>query len=98
MLTHNLQCDITKTECDNGYDGGLMTNAYKYLIKSGGLKEESEYPYTRKRGDCKFNPEKIAVKIANFTSIPVDENQITAHLVHHGPLASEFLFVIFFYF
>ncbi|CAK7325393.1 unnamed protein product [Dovyalis caffra] len=40
-----------------------------------------------KRGECKFDPEKIAVKVANFTNIAIDENQIASNLVHHGPLA-----------
>lgn len=66
-----------------------MTNAYNYLIEAGGLEEESSYPYTGDRGECKFDPEKIAVRITNFTNIPVDENQIAAHLVKHGPLASK---------
>ncbi|XP_061976846.1 probable cysteine protease RD19D [Populus nigra] len=76
-----------KASCDDGCGGGLMTNAYRYLIEAGGLQEESSYPYTGKSGECKFDPEKIAVKVANFTNIAVDENQIAANLVHHGPLA-----------
>ncbi|GMH10224.1 hypothetical protein Nepgr_012065 [Nepenthes gracilis] len=82
------KCDpMEKKECDNGCHGGLMTNAYRYLIDAGGLEEESSYPYVGKQGKCKFNLDKIAVKIVNFTSIPVDENQIAAYLVRHGPLA-----------
>ncbi|TXG49440.1 hypothetical protein EZV62_025315 [Acer yangbiense] len=81
-------CDLKdRTACDNGCSGGLMTTAFEYLMESGGLEEETEYPYTGKKGDCKLNPEKIAVRIADFTNIPVDEDQIAAHLVHHGPLA-----------
>ncbi|KAH7537121.1 hypothetical protein FEM48_Zijuj03G0058200 [Ziziphus jujuba var. spinosa] len=81
-------CDAhEKDACDNGCKGGLMTNAYKYLIQSGGLQEESSYPYTGKKGECKFQPEKVAVRIANFTNVPLDENQIAANLVHRGPLA-----------
>ncbi|KAF9674919.1 hypothetical protein SADUNF_Sadunf10G0177600 [Salix dunnii] len=81
-------CDKTdKASCDDGCGGGLMTNAYRYLIEAGGLQEESSYPYAGKRGECKFDPEKIAVRVANFTKIAVDENQIAANLVHHGPLA-----------
>ncbi|KAM7463864.1 hypothetical protein LguiA_031985 [Lonicera macranthoides] len=88
-----VDCDHTcdprdKNACDNGCLGGLMTNAYKYLInEAGGIEEEESYPYTGKLGECKFRPEKVAVKITNFTNIPVDENQIQANLVHHGPLA-----------
>ncbi|KAJ4977961.1 hypothetical protein NE237_008741 [Protea cynaroides] len=82
------KCDMKdKTSCDNGCNGGLMTNAYKYLMEVGGLEEENSYPYTGKREECKFDPDKVAVRVVNFTTIPLDENQIAAHLVQHGPLA-----------
>lgn len=81
---------VDKRACDDGCGGGLMTNAYRYLMEAGGLEEEGSYPYTGKRGECKFDKEKIAVKVANFTNIPIDETQIATHLVHHGPLAGEF--------
>lgn len=64
-----------------------MTNAYKYLMEVGGLEEETSYPYTGKQGECMFKSEKVAVKVVNFTTIPIDENQIAAYLVNHGPLA-----------
>ncbi|KAL1553194.1 putative cysteine protease rd19d [Salvia divinorum] len=81
-------CDAKeKNACDNGCSGGLMTNAYKYLIEAGGIEEENSYPYTGKRGECKFQPNNVAVKVANFTTIPMNENQIAAYMVHHGPLA-----------
>ncbi|CAE6076296.1 unnamed protein product [Arabidopsis arenosa] len=76
-----------KKACDNGCGGGLMTNAYEYLMEAGGLEEERSYPYTGKRGHCKIDPEKVAVRVVNFTTIPLDENQIAANLVRHGPLA-----------
>lgn len=68
-----------------------MTNAYEYLIKAGGIQEEEAYPYTGKPGECKFSPEKIAVRVTNFTNIPGDEQQIAARLVHHGPLAGNLI-------
>ncbi|CAI0541038.1 unnamed protein product [Linum tenue] len=81
-------CDEKEKEaCDKGCGGGLMTNAYRYLIKAGGLQDEASYPYTGKKGECKFDPEKVAVRVANFSTISLDENQIAAHLVQHGPLA-----------
>ncbi|OIW01575.1 hypothetical protein TanjilG_21155 [Lupinus angustifolius] len=82
------KCDMTeKSTCDNGCNGGLMTNAYNYLIEAGGLEEETSYPYTGERGECKFDQEKIAARVTNFTNIPLDESQIAAYLVKHGPLA-----------
>ncbi|XP_021725065.1 probable cysteine protease RD19D [Chenopodium quinoa] len=82
------KCDASKkTECDSGCRGGLMTNAYNYLMEAGGLEEEKSYPYNGKQGKCQFDPDKVAVKVENFSTIPVDEEQIAAYLVHHGPLA-----------
>ncbi|KZV37393.1 cysteine protein 15A [Dorcoceras hygrometricum] len=81
-------CDAKERRaCDDGCSGGLMTNAYKYLIEAGGIQDEDSYPYTGERGECKFRPDKVAVKVVNFTSIPINENQIAAYLVHRGPLA-----------
>ncbi|PIN24450.1 Cysteine proteinase Cathepsin F [Handroanthus impetiginosus] len=81
-------CDAKERKaCDDGCLGGLMTNAYKYLIEAGGIEEEDSYPYTGKRGECKFRRDKVAVKVTNFTTIPANENQIAAYLVRHGPLA-----------
>ncbi|KAF5729473.1 cysteine proteinase 15A [Tripterygium wilfordii] len=87
-----VDCDHTcdrkdKRACDNGCRGGLMSNAYRYLIEAGGLEDEASYPYTGKRGECKFDPQKVAVQVVNFTDIPVNEKQIAANLVQHGPLA-----------
>ncbi|XP_042403191.1 probable cysteine protease RD19D [Zingiber officinale] len=81
-------CDaVKKEECNNGCRGGLMTNAYNYLLQSGGLMEEKSYPYTGRQGECKFDEGKIAVRVTNFTVIPLDEQQMMANLVRHGPLA-----------
>ena len=66
-----------------------MTSAYKYIEKSGGLQLESDYPYHGSVGECKFDSSKVAAKVANFSTILVDEDQIAANLVKNGPLASK---------
>ncbi|XP_077226153.1 papain family cysteine protease isoform X1 [Tasmannia lanceolata] len=82
------KCDAEdQSTCDNGCHGGLMTNAYKYLMEAGGLEEESSYPYTGTPSTCKFKPEKAVVRLVNFTNVPLEENQIIDNLVHRGPLA-----------
>ncbi|BFG22406.1 hypothetical protein CerSpe_086800 [Prunus speciosa] len=53
----------------------------------GWLEGGERIPLHRKRGECKFNPDKAVVKVANFTTFPMDEDQIAANLVHYGPLA-----------
>ena len=84
-----VQCSaVARNECDNGCAGGLMTNAYAYLMESGGLMEQRAYPYTGAAGPCRFDPARAAVRVANFTAVPAgDEGQIRAALVRRGPLA-----------
>lgn len=65
-----------------------MNSAFEYTLKSGGLMREEDYPYTGKdNGGCKFDKSKIAAKVANFSVVSLDEDQIAANLVHNGPLA-----------
>ncbi|XP_044511520.1 cysteine protease RD19A-like [Mangifera indica] len=74
--------------CDSGCSGGLMTTAFEYTLKAGGLEREEDYPYTgTDRGSCKFDKSKIAATVSNFSVISLDEDQIAANLVKNGPLA-----------
>ncbi|GKU90030.1 hypothetical protein SLEP1_g4081 [Rubroshorea leprosula] len=74
--------------CDSGCNGGLMTTAFEYTLKVGGLVKEEDYPYTgTDGGPCKFDKSKIAASVSNFSVVSLDEDQIAANLVMNGPLA-----------
>ncbi|XP_050211817.1 cysteine protease RD19A-like [Mercurialis annua] len=83
------ECDSTESDsCDSGCNGGLMTNAFEYTLKAGGLEREENYPYTgRDGGPCKFDKTKIVASVSNFSVVSIDEEQIAANLVKNGPLA-----------
>ncbi|KAK6916616.1 Cathepsin propeptide inhibitor domain (I29) [Dillenia turbinata] len=83
------ECDPEEPgSCDSGCNGGLMTSAFEYALKAGGLMREEDYPYTgTDRGACKFDKTKIAASVANFSVVSLDEDQIAANLVKNGPLA-----------
>uniref|UniRef100_A0A0D9YS41 Uncharacterized protein n=1 Tax=Oryza glumipatula TaxID=40148 RepID=A0A0D9YS41_9ORYZ len=88
MVDCDHECDSSEPDsCDAGCNGGLMTNAFSYLLKSGGLESEKDYPYTGRDGTCKFDKSKIVTSVQNFSVVSVDEDQIAANLVKHGPLA-----------
>ncbi|KAL6216215.1 PREDICTED: cysteine proteinase 15A-like [Fragaria vesca subsp. vesca] len=83
------ECDPEEYgSCDSGCSGGLMTNAFEYALKAGGLEQEKDYPYTgTDRGTCKFDKSKVVATVSNFSVVSLDEDQIAANLVHNGPLA-----------
>lgn len=87
-----VQCDPEEYgACDAGCNGGLMTSAFEYALKAGGLEREEDYPYTgTDRGSCKFEKNKVAASVSNFSVVSLDEDQIAANLVKNGPLASKF--------
>jgi len=82
------ECDSSEPDsCDAGCNGGLMTTAFSYLQKAGGLESEKDYPYTGRDGKCNFDKSKIVASVQNFSVVSVDEGQIAANLIKHGPLA-----------
>ncbi|KAK3006752.1 hypothetical protein RJ639_016193 [Escallonia herrerae] len=83
------ECDPDEPgSCDSGCSGGLMNSAFEYALKSGGLMQEKDYPYTgTDRGTCKFDKTKIEASVSNFSVVSLDEDQIAANIVKNGPLA-----------
>ncbi|XP_042010749.1 cysteine proteinase 15A-like [Salvia splendens] len=82
------ECDpAERNSCDSGCNGGLMNNAFEYILKAGGVQTEKDYPYTGVDGQCKFNQNGIVAGVSNFSVVSLDDDQIAANLVKHGPLA-----------
>jgi len=73
--------------CDEGCNGGLMPNAYNYVIHNGGIDTEKSYPYAGYDGTCSFKPADVGAKISNYTMISQNETQMAKYLVEHGPIS-----------
>jgi hypothetical protein len=85
-----VDCDKTGPDGDQGCNGGLPANAFKFMISSGmGLESEAKYPYTGTRGDKKCHAAKSdeLVFISGWKQIASDESQMAAALVQYGPLS-----------
>jgi len=71
--------------CDAGCNGGLMPNAYKYVIANG-QPSETSYPYTAVDGTChRFT--KANVSITSWEFVAQNEDTIAAYLAANGPVS-----------
>lgn len=81
-----VDCDV-KGE-DQGCNGGLMDDAFKFIIKNGGLTTEANYPYTAADGTC--NAKKAsnhATSIKGFEDVPVDSEAALMKAVANQPVS-----------
>ncbi|XP_074643613.1 cathepsin L-like [Tubulanus polymorphus] len=78
-----VDCD----KVDQGCGGGLPSNAYKEIIRLGGLEGESDYPYRGSNDKCTLDRSKIKVFINGSVSISKDETMMAAWLAQNGPIS-----------
>jgi cathepsin L len=57
-------------DCSSGFgnqgcNGGLMDDGFKYIMQCG-VDTESSYPYVPETETCKFNPKNVAAKVTGY--------------------------------
>jgi len=73
--------------CDAGCDGGLMPNAFQYVIGNGGIDTENSYGYQGEDGSCHFKSANIGAKFSNWNMVSGNETQMAAYLFANGPIS-----------
>lgn len=73
---------------NNGCNGGLMDNAFRYVKENKGIDTEESYPYQAEDAKCHFNPKKIGATDKGFVDIESgDEEQVRAAIATVGPVS-----------
>ena len=81
-----VDCD-TKGE-DQGCDGGLMDDAFKFIEQNKGLTTEANYTYTGTDGTCNTQKEAThAAKITGFEDVPANSEAALMKAVAKQPVS-----------
>eukprot|EP01108_Squamamoeba_japonica_P010006 TRINITY_DN960_c0_g2_i1.p2 TRINITY_DN960_c0_g2~~TRINITY_DN960_c0_g2_i1.p2 ORF type:complete len:367 (+),score=130.06 TRINITY_DN960_c0_g2_i1:45-1103(+) len=81
--------DCSWNEGDNACNGGLMDDAFKYVIQNGGIDTEASYPYQMASSHvCKYKVGNRGACISSYQDIPSgNEQALTAASATIGPIS-----------
>ena len=71
---------------NHGCQGGLMDNAFKYVIDNG-LCSEEEYPYQAEQGQCSSAQCNRVVQIDNYADVEPNNEKVLMRAVAHQPIS-----------
>ncbi|XP_037085227.1 procathepsin L-like [Pollicipes pollicipes] len=80
--------DCSTSFGNDGCDGGLMDDAFKYVKANGGIDTEASYPYQGEDEPCRFNKADVGATDVGYMDVPAgDEDALKEAVAVHGPVS-----------
>jgi len=79
--------DCSAAQGNEGCNGGLMDQAFEYVIANKGITTEAKYPYTARDGKCKKPLPASAVTISSYTDVKANSDSDLGNAVTKGPVS-----------
>ncbi|CAG2181480.1 unnamed protein product, partial [Oppiella nova] len=80
--------DCSQAEGNEGCEGGLMDDAFEYVIKNHGIDTESSYPYKAIDEKCVFKKQAIGATLTGFKDIQSgSESALQSAVATVGPIS-----------
>jgi C1A family cysteine protease len=77
--------DCAGSAGNQGCNGGLMDDAFEYIIKNGGIGSEASYPYTARDGKCKQVPS--VATVSKYTDVKKNDEAGLMSAVNIEPVS-----------
>jgi len=87
-LSEQQLVDCSGSYGNAGCQGGLMDQAFEYIIANGGITSETNYKYTARDGQCNTTKAKAVVaKISGYTDVKTMSDTALIAAVNVGPVS-----------
>jgi C1A family cysteine protease len=86
-LSEQQLVDCSTAQGNQGCNGGLMDQAFQYIISNGGITTEAQYPYTATGPNTCNTNVTVAAKISSFVDVTANSETALLAAVNIGPVS-----------